>query len=72
VVGEGPGHQRDSELVTSSTDLYRTPEDRGIEFIDLNRDELIKVKMKATFSGLADLCCRAPRSYPTSSLQCRR
>jgi uncharacterized protein (DUF362 family) len=55
VVGEGPGHQRDTELVTSSTGLDRTLEDRGIEFVDLNRDELINVKTKATFSGLVEL-----------------
>ena len=55
MVGEGPGHQRDTELVTSSTGLDQTLEERGIEFVDLNRDELIKVKTKATFSGLVEL-----------------
>jgi uncharacterized protein (DUF362 family) len=41
VIGEGPGHQRDTELVVQS--------------VDLNRDELRKVKLKANYSGLGEL-----------------
>jgi uncharacterized protein (DUF362 family) len=55
VVGDGPGHQRDTELVVRATGLERQLAERGIEFIDLNRDEVRKVKLRANFSGLREL-----------------
>lgn len=55
VVGEGPGHQRDTELVVHASGLEAQLADRGIEFIDLNRDEVRKVRLKADYSGLREL-----------------
>jgi uncharacterized protein (DUF362 family) len=55
VIGEGPGHQRDTELVVEATGLRPHIGDRQIEFVDLNRDELAKVKLKANYSGLGEL-----------------
>lgn len=55
VVGDGPGHQRDTELVVRSTGLEQQLAERGIEFIDLNRDEVRKVKLRANYSGLREL-----------------
>jgi uncharacterized protein (DUF362 family) len=55
VIGEGPGHQRDTELVVQAVGLKPHLAERQIEFIDLNRDELAKVKLKADFSGLGEL-----------------
>jgi uncharacterized protein (DUF362 family) len=55
VIGEGPGHQRDTELVVQAADLKPHLADRRIEFVDLNRDELSKVKLKANYSGLGEL-----------------
>jgi uncharacterized protein (DUF362 family) len=52
VIGEGPGHQRDTELVVQAAGLKPHVRDRHIEFVDLNRDELRKVKLKANYSGL--------------------
>ena len=55
VIGEGPGHQRDTELVVQAADLKPHLADRRIEFVDLNRDELVRVKLKANYSGLGEL-----------------
>lgn len=55
VVGDGPGHQRDTELVVRSTGLEQQLAERGIEFIDLNRDEVGKVELRANYSGLREL-----------------
>jgi uncharacterized protein (DUF362 family) len=55
VIGEGPGHQRDTELVVEAADLKPHLADRRIEFVDLNRDELAKEKLKANYSGLGEL-----------------
>jgi uncharacterized protein (DUF362 family) len=55
VIGEGPGHQRDTELVVQAADLKPYLKDRQIEFVDLNRDELARVKLRANYSGLGEL-----------------
>jgi uncharacterized protein (DUF362 family) len=52
VVGEGPGHERDTEMVVSETGSERELSDRHVEFVDLNRDELVEVRLKANHSGL--------------------
>jgi len=52
VIGEGPGHQRDTELVVQAAGLKPHLAEQQIEFVDLNRDELRKVKLKANYSGL--------------------
>ena len=52
LVGEGPGHQRDTYLVLVESGLEAQLRDRKIRFVDLNRDELFKVPTKATFTGL--------------------
>ncbi len=54
VVGEGPGHQRDTEWITSVAGLPGQLPD-GVRFVDLNRDELRQVPLKASYSGLASL-----------------
>jgi len=55
VVGEGPGHQRDTELVVLATGLKPHLCDLRIQLVDLNRDELVRVKLKASYSGLGNL-----------------
>ena len=52
VVGEGPGHQRDTYLVLVQSGLDAQLRDRKIRFVDLNRDELFKVPTRATYTGL--------------------
>src|SRR3984885_3472208 len=55
VIGEGPGHQRDTEIVVQAAGLNPHLSERQIEFVDLNRDELMKVKLRANYSGLGEL-----------------
>jgi uncharacterized protein (DUF362 family) len=55
VIGEGPGHQRDTELVVHAAGLHQILRDHRISFSDLNRDELTKVRLNADYSGLREL-----------------
>jgi uncharacterized protein (DUF362 family) len=64
VVGEGPGHQRDTYLVLVESGLDAQLRSQGIEFVDLNRDELVKVPTRANFTGLDYLWL--PRTVLTS------
>jgi uncharacterized protein (DUF362 family) len=66
LVGEGPGHQRDTELVVHATGLEAALREPRIEFVDLNRDEVRKVKLKANYSGLHNLWF--PRTVLTSDI----
>src|SRR5438477_7152981 len=54
-VGEGPGHHRDTDLLLYETGLADQLAHRKIAFVDLNRDELIKTKLQANYSGLRQL-----------------
>src|SRR2546427_4734398 len=55
MVGEGPGHHRDTDLLLHETGLGDQLLHRKITFVDLNRDELIKTKLQANYSGLGHL-----------------
>ncbi|MBI2681224.1 MAG: DUF362 domain-containing protein, partial [Candidatus Solibacter usitatus] len=55
VVGEGPGHQRDTYLVLVESGLEAQLHAQKIDFVDLNRDELVKVPTRATYTGLEEL-----------------
>ena len=55
VVGEGPGHQRDTYLVLIESGLDAQLRSQHIRFVDLNRDELAKVPTGANFTGLDHL-----------------
>jgi uncharacterized protein (DUF362 family) len=55
VVSEGPGHHRDTDLLLYETGLADQLMHRRIPFVDLNRDELIKTKLQANYSGLCHL-----------------
>jgi len=55
VIGEGPGHQRDTELVVQAANLKPHTAERQIQFVDLNCDELVKVKLNANYSGMGEL-----------------
>jgi uncharacterized protein (DUF362 family) len=54
-VSEGPGHHRDTDLLLYETGLSDQLAHRKITFVDLNRDELIKTKLQANYSGLGHL-----------------
>lgn len=55
VVAEGPGHQRDTQLVLSQSGYAPILRDNRIRFIDLNRDELVRVDLRASYSGMKRL-----------------
>jgi uncharacterized protein (DUF362 family) len=55
VVAEGPGHQRDTYLVLAESGLGAQLGSQKLAFIDLNRDELIRVPMQANYTGLDHL-----------------
>ena len=55
-VGEGPGHHRDTELLLYETGLGDQLVHRKIAFVDLNRDELVKTRLRANYSGVGHLC----------------
>jgi uncharacterized protein (DUF362 family) len=54
-VAEGPGHHRDTDLLVHETGLADQLLQRKISFVDLNRDELVKTKLQANYSGLGHL-----------------
>src|SRR5213594_2414492 len=55
MVGEGPGHHRDTDLLLYESGLSDQLAHRKIAFVDLNRDELIRTKLQANYSGLGHL-----------------
>ena len=55
VVAEGPGHQRDTHLVLAESGLGPQLRSQKIAFIDLNRDELTRARLRANYTGLDHL-----------------
>ena len=55
LVAEGPGHQRDTQLVLSQSGYAQCLRDEKIRFIDLNRDALIRTPLRASYTGMKDL-----------------
>ena len=64
VVGEGPGHQRDTFLVLADGGLEVELRERRIGFVDLNRDEIRRVPLRTSFTGFDSLWL--PRTVLTS------
>ena len=54
-VAEGPGHQRDTQLVLFESGFQDQLAKQHIPFVDLNRDELVKIKLCANYTGLGHL-----------------
>jgi uncharacterized protein (DUF362 family) len=55
VVADGPGHQRDTYLVLAESGLEAQLRRKKLTFVDLNRDELVKVTTRANYTGLDHL-----------------
>jgi uncharacterized protein (DUF362 family) len=55
LVAEGQGHVRDSDLVLEQSGLGATLGEAGLEFVDLNHDEVIEVKNRLGFTPLETL-----------------
>lgn len=54
-VAEGPGHQRDTELLLAESELGSVLQDLEVDFVDLNRDDVASVPLRANCSGLKKL-----------------
>jgi len=52
---EGPGHQRDTELVLRETGFRALLDEQRVPFGDLNRDELVKTSLRSNYTGLGHL-----------------
>jgi len=52
LVGEGPGHQRDTELVLLESGFSEELRQQKVPFVDLNRDELVRRPLLATYTGM--------------------
>jgi uncharacterized protein (DUF362 family) len=55
LVGEGPGHQRDTELVLLESGFAEELHQLNVPFVDLNRDELVATPLLATYTGVKRL-----------------
>ena len=66
VVAEGPGHQRDTDFILSETGLAQELSARHIEFVDLNRDDLVETRLLASYTGLGNLWL--PKTVLSSAL----
>ena len=55
VVGEGPGHRRDTEYLLAGTGLDEVLQDLRLRFVDLNHDDVRQVPLKSRFTGLDSL-----------------
>jgi len=52
LVGEGPGYQRDTELVLLESGFSDELHQLKVPFVDLNRDELVAKPLLATYTGM--------------------
>ncbi|MCL7965021.1 MAG: DUF362 domain-containing protein [marine benthic group bacterium] len=55
VVGEGPGHRRDTEYLLLETELGPVLRDTGARFVDLNLDDVTRVPLLGRFGDLGSL-----------------
>jgi uncharacterized protein (DUF362 family) len=55
LVGEGPGHQRDTELVLFESGFAEQFRQQKVCFVDLNRDELVESPLLAHYTGMKSL-----------------
>src|SRR6266700_2441618 len=55
LVAEGPGHQRDTQLVLSQSGCEDSLRGEKIRFVDLNRDELMRTPLRASYTGMKHL-----------------
>jgi len=52
LVAEGPGHQRDTQLVLSQSGYEDCLRNDKIRFVDLNRDELVRTRLRASYTSM--------------------
>ena len=55
VVGEGPGHRRDTEYLVTATGLRDHVRDLRLRFVDLNHDDVQRVPLRSRFMGIDEI-----------------
>jgi uncharacterized protein (DUF362 family) len=55
VVAEGPGHERDTGRVLHVSGMKAMLKEAGLAFVDLNRDEVVRVPLTTNYTGLGHL-----------------
>jgi uncharacterized protein (DUF362 family) len=55
VVGEGPGHRRDTEYLLDASGLGRALADADVRYVDLNLDAVQPVRTRSQFTGVPEL-----------------
>ena len=55
LIGEGPGHQRDTELVLLESGFNEELCQLKVPFVDLNRDELVMTPLLATYTRMSHM-----------------
>jgi uncharacterized protein (DUF362 family) len=55
VVGEGPGHRRDTEYLVTATGLRDYVRDLRLRFVDLNHDDVQRVRLRSRFMGVDEI-----------------
>ena len=55
VVGEGPGHRRDTEYLVTRTGLFEHLREHKVRFVDLNEDDVAYVPLKSRYTKLEQL-----------------
>ena len=52
IVGEGPGHRRDSEYLITASGLYDHLRDHNVRFVDLNQDDVAVVPLRSRYTRM--------------------
>jgi uncharacterized protein (DUF362 family) len=55
VVGEGPGHRRDTQYVTTRSGLLETLHEVDAPFVDLNTDAVVAQRLRTSYTTLGEL-----------------
>jgi len=55
IVGEGPGHNRDMEMILEQSGFDGVLKDEKIRFVDLNLDSISPVNLVSNYTGLSQL-----------------
>jgi uncharacterized protein (DUF362 family) len=55
LVAEGPGHNRDTEMVLEQSGVNNVLKEERVRFVDLNLDAISPVKLVSNFTGLSQL-----------------
>jgi uncharacterized protein (DUF362 family) len=55
LVADGPGHHRDTQLVLSQSGYEDSLRGEKIRFVELNRDELVRTPLRASYTGMKHL-----------------